>query len=552
MRALILLLLCCVFYCCWSCTPQPTYKSIPLGEDVGTPTIIYYPYHKGIQLIELDFITPLIRANQVALEEERYKLESSQINHSFLDTNSLERSSSIDWIRSSSVNLDWRFRQQGGFPAPPQKVNGRNAYVLRNKAGGIVAYYNLSKKDLSKYTFISPREAQKLPPTYHLNREKYYFFQEQYGPNFYTPVSNIYRYKIISDKGVGMIDTLGNMLLEPIYEDIHCYGVGRRTPMYYLSKKGKTILANKDLKIMVSAKYDTLYPTEEGFYKVEQDGLMGLLDSSGREIIAPTHKDIATQYKDGFYRVFDGRKWGLLDSFGQIVSAMNYDEIGNFQNGFAVVVRQYKHGFIDTNMQEMCPLQYDKMTAFNKEGWAIVERNQHKGCINKEGVEVIRCKYDSINEHDTSDIVVVKVKNAILGQYNRDLEVIIPPIYRRIDDYIHDLCIVCKDTSLPMYDSNYTLPKCGFLDRAAKVAIPLTYDMVSNFKDGLCAACQRKGLTIDITCGFINRQNELVIPYLFQTKMYGVHLDINKEADEWRETKKFTKYLKKYKEAQEG
>lgn len=47
-------------------------------------------------------------------------------------------------------------------------------------------------------------------------------------------------------------------------------------------------------------------------------------------------------------------------------------------------------------------------------------------------------------------------------------------------------------------------------------------------------------------CGFVNRDNELVVPFVFSTKMHGLFLFIDQEAEAWRKSQKFAKYWKAY------
>ncbi|MGH1339676.1 MAG: WG repeat-containing protein [Aureispira sp.] len=542
MYVLRLFLLCYAYCVLCSCTAQPTYQPVSLEENTGTPLIIYYPYHNGVQLIELDYATARLEAQKERIKATRESTRLPPEQYFF----------SNEWSSSSSL----AYPSSTFHPLPEISLSVSNAYVLRDKRGGIVAHYNISKEDLSNHEFMLPDEVEQLPAVYHVGRPDHYFFRKPIrAGHFSTPLSS-YRYKIVSDQGIGLMDTLGNLLLEPVYKDISFYGAKDHygkvdlDPMYYLQKDGKTILADKDLKVIVPAKYNKLYPIGgAGVYGIELDSLVGLLDRTGKEIVAPKYKNINPMYKDGFYRVFNG-KWGLVDTLGRAVCALKYDAIEGFYNGFAKVHRGYKWGFINTSMQEICHLEYDKVMPFNEEGVAIVKRAGQQGCLNRDGVEVIECKYKWIYNHRPNEIKV-QSKEGIFGLFDKKGAIIIPPIYRRIDSYIGEHCIVCKDTTIVSAKNiHHRHITCGLLDRKGAVVIPLAYKMVGLFQNELCAVCQPKAKMGAIKCGFINRKNELVIPYVFHTEMHGLFLDIDRKAHDWRKTKKFATYLEQYKALQ--
>ena len=72
------------------------------------------------------------------------------------------------------------------------------------------------------------------------------------------------------------------------------------------------------------------------------------------------------------------------------------------------------------------------------------------------------------------------------------------------------------------------------MDRKGAIAVPIEYQIVGRFQAVLL-------LNIDLL------QNELVIPSVFQTKMYGLFVNIDGEAITWRKSKKFASYLEEYK-----
>ena len=70
-----------------------------------------------------------------------------------------------------------------------------------------------------------------------------------------------------------------------------------------------------------------------------------------------------------------------------------YDEVHDFSEGFAAVMKDGMWGFVDKNGQELVSPQYYKVRDF-KEGFAFVSNGTFKcGYIDKKGNEVMELEY---------------------------------------------------------------------------------------------------------------------------------------------------------------
>ena len=76
------------------------------------------------------------------------------------------------------------------------------------------------------------------------------------------------------------------------------------------------------------------------------------------------------------------------------INNFKYDNIRDFQNGYACVEINKKWGFIDNNGREVIPCRYEDVKNFSIEGVAPVKTNGKWGYIDKTGSEVIEFKYD--------------------------------------------------------------------------------------------------------------------------------------------------------------
>lgn len=83
---------------------------------------------------------------------------------------------------------------------------------------------------------------------------------------------------------------------------------------------------------------------------------------------------------------------------------------------------------------------YDKIHAYNKRGWAKVEKAGKVGYIDRSGVEVVECIYDEIYPFEKGRAKVLK--NGKFGLVRESGEVYVEPKYDYIGPFVNGLAIV--------------------------------------------------------------------------------------------------------------
>ena len=156
-------------------------------------------------------------------------------------------------------------------------------------------------------------------------------------------------------------------------------------------------------KEILAPKYDYIYPFENGVAVVsvyDEEELCGLIDTTGKEIVAPKYGFIGFSEGLAVVRVgdYDTGKWGVIDATGKEIAAPQYDRVWDFKGGAAPVrVGDWdtgKYGFIDTTGKEIVALTYDNIGWFS-DGLAGVMVGEKWGFIDKTGQMVIEPQYDN-------------------------------------------------------------------------------------------------------------------------------------------------------------
>lgn len=118
-------------------------------------------------------------------------------------------------------------------------------------------------------------------------------------------------------------------------------------------KKGETakseifIVDNQTLQTC-SETYDGISEGIDGYYIVMRDSLYGIIDFSGKEILAPAYR-VVQRPTEGLFCVKKGPDdlFGFVDGIGNYVIEPQYDYAFQFHNGMAIVKKDGKWGIID-------------------------------------------------------------------------------------------------------------------------------------------------------------------------------------------------------------
>ena len=122
--------------------------------------------------------------------------------------------------------------------------------------------------------------------------------------------------------------------------------------------------------------------------------------------------DWVGKYKNGFARVKLDGKYGFIDENVNEICPLKYSWVGYFYNGFAIVKLDRKYGFIDENGNEICSLKYDGVGNFQN-GFARVRLDKKYGYINENGNEVCDIIYDQVWGGVKDGLATVKLHGTI-------------------------------------------------------------------------------------------------------------------------------------------
>ncbi len=135
--------------------------------------------------------------------------------------------------------------------------------------------------------------------------------------------SNKVLYKTELNGKFGLLGRSGKEVLKTIYDEIRDLGEWQ-----YAVLDGKTVLITKDGEILDDKGFDSVgHLSMFGLLQVKVDGKMGLLDiESNKLLVEPIYDDIYP-FQDGYARVKQNGKEGILDRNGKVILEPVYDYI---------------------------------------------------------------------------------------------------------------------------------------------------------------------------------------------------------------------------------
>ena len=165
----------------------------------------------------------------------------------------------------------------------------------------------------------------------------------------------------------------------------------------HYKKNGEIIFINTEGKEIKTKFTETLHFNEEKALVRREDGKLAFIDKSFNEFIRLDDVESAGNFSEGLFKFKDEATglWGFKDSNGSTVIKPNYNGVSAFSEGLAlvhqIIDKEKQYGFVDQTGKIVFPLslKYQSIGSF-KNGYAIFERNDFKGVLNKNFEEVFK------------------------------------------------------------------------------------------------------------------------------------------------------------------
>ncbi|MEN7550991.1 WG repeat-containing protein [Rapidithrix thailandica] len=225
------------------------------------------------------------------------------------------------------------------------------------------------------------------------------------------------------------------------------------------------------------------------------NGKYGFINGEA-QVIIPFEYDQAGDYVDGFAVVRKGEKFGIIDPSGKMIVPLQYDGIGPSSEGIVRLKQGRgstgKWGGIRVKDQKMIiPFEYQMIGEFHN-GLAAIKQNNAFGVVNTEGKIVIptKLKVDAVGPFvngiawvgrgryvQESPVGASLVNFRYEGYLKKDGSFLIPPVYQRIVDFEE---VWKKQQGLSKIVKNN---KVGYVNYKGQIIVPAEYDQLEGFEE---------------------------------------------------------------------
>jgi hypothetical protein len=271
----------------------------------------------------------------------------------------------------------------------------------------------------------------------------------------------------------GLIDTLGNILIPPVYEQLTkplngtlvAVNSGRsgllrkdgttltsidfdyidrgQNNRYIAARKGKTGILDRTGKEILPFQYEYIYQTPSGNYIITTGTGSGLLDSNFNTIIEPVHY---TFYEERALFVFGNQagKSGVMDQLGNVLIPMNYENVMVLSGNSFLAMKGGKVGMLDKNHRTLLPFEFDK-DAFDTQGDAyyhssnyseqaivLLRQKQHGWLYNNQGKKISNDNWWYISPPDNLGLIMATNASGLLSYVDKNGKIYSKDIERKL------------------------------------------------------------------------------------------------------------------------
>ncbi len=298
------------------------------------------------------------------------------------------------------------------------------------------------------------------------------------------------------DKLYGIANTIGKVIVPPIYEEIGEHGfVNEAIPVKQNGKWGYLNIFGHEF---IPTKYDyvSYYFNDDGLAVADVEGKTGCINIEDKAVIPIIYDANSLCEFDEGYDVGVDKKW--------LEVGIEHDDKNN-----------YHFGCVDRENNIIVPLRYVAgICSFGKEllkdspefqgnySLAIDMETQKRGLIDKSGRFIFPVIYDSISEIDPDWYLVSK--NDKYGYINQKREILIPFKFDNAFGFYNGVARVFVEEGI------------GYIDRQGDYIIePRLYTAASDFEYGLATVSEGERFTSNWKKGLIDKEGRLLLPIIY-------------------------------------
>lgn len=311
---------------------------------------------------------------------------------------------------------------------------------------------------------------------------------------------------IVEDNGKwGALDRSANILIPCTYDKLDFLENTDNQILKISNQLEKYGLLDTLGQLTISLMYEDIGTFSENRLAVKHNGKWGFVNQDGTAVIPCEYKTVRN-FSDGLAIVKKDRKWGAINKFGDVLVDFEHSQLSDFKNNLAVISAIGGKGYINSSGALAIKAKFQRAYEF-EEGVARVVENGKYGLIDTDGNYILRPnKYSDIAPFDEHGLAIVRYGNNHIryGVIDQNGDLLTSRPFQSIAAFKEGYAIV-------RYKGKY-----GYINTLGALVIPTEYSKASSFSEGR-AAVQKEGV-----CGYINIDGQAIVNF-----EYSKCLDFN-------------------------
>ncbi|MBJ2175221.1 WG repeat-containing protein [Aureibaculum sp. A20] len=195
----------------------------------------------------------------------------------------------------------------------------------------------------------------------------------------------------------GVIDSLGNIVVPMIYDEVLAYKNG----LFRVKKEDKYGFVDYYGKVIIPIEYSYAQHTasSNGLFLVEKSWNQDeyFINLENKKVFTPVGYDEVHPFLGNRAIVKIKNKYGFINGTGVLVIPLHYDGVTGFENGLARVEVKDKIGFINANGEIVIPIIYDEAdTYYFSNTYVKMKLNDKPYFFDSKGNEVTEKEYNTM------------------------------------------------------------------------------------------------------------------------------------------------------------
>lgn len=305
----------------------------------------------------------------------------------------------------------------------------------------------------------------------------------------------------------GYVDNRGELVIQPTYDLAMPFNNGYAVVALGLQP---CLINQNNKRVIDTGLYTQITDYSEGLCMVEDfKRRKHYVDTNNQKVISlspdiyearPFNSGIAVVSKQTTYTEIKFGKdittlvyrFAYINKRGDTLTGFEFEDCGDFFNGYSRAIRQNKFGLLNTELKEVLPFKFNQLSQV-EEGKVIVNENNKYGIYDVTGKWILKPTYPLIYDYNDGMAGFMNDKN-LYGFLNEEGTVAIKPIYQSIRPFSEGKAAVFADG------------KWGFVNKQGTWVIRNVYDNARMFSEGMSAIMYKR------KWGFINEEGKLIIP----------------------------------------